>query len=236
MLSQFKSMMVCVAVATLASVGIQSEAAGQGCSTCSQSSAFGFPSDAGCGAGGCGAGGCASGRCGLRNGELRASLDQAQERNGLVAARNDAWPKPFNCIDRQLYERQWGKYIDAGYERTCVLSSMHFDQSTNELSQFGRTIVSGLVQNMPQARKVVYIHRDGDEQRSQERLENVRESIEYMFGHNTPAQVAFSNQAPVRVSALRVETLQRLEAEATPVPIIPIASGTTSVQQGAGGN
>ena len=232
MLSQFKSMVLCVAVATLASVGTQGEAAGQGCSTCTGSSAFGFPSDAG----GCGAGGCGSGGCGLRSGELRASLDQAQERNGLVAARNDAWPKPFNCVDRQLYESQWGKYIDAGYERQCVLSSVHFDQETNKLSRFGRTIVSGLVQNMPQARKTIYIHRDADEQLSQERLDNVRESIEYMFGHNTPAQVAFTNQVPVRVGALRIETLQRLEAEATPVPIIPIAAGTTSVQQSAGGN
>ena len=134
-----------------------------------------------------------------------------------------------------MYERTWGKYIDAGYERQCVLSSIHFDDETNELSQFGRTIVSGLVQNMPQARKTIYVHRDGDQQRSQERLDNVRSSIEYMFGHNIPAQVAFSAQRPVRVSALRVETLQRLEAEATPVPIIPIASGTTSVQD-QGGN
>ena len=235
MLSQFKSIMLCAAVATLASIGSQGEAVGQGCSACGGSQAFGFPSQNA---------GCASGKCGLGgghghghgNGQLRANLDQAQQRNNLVSARNDAWPKPFTCIDRQLYESQWGKYIDAGYERQCVLSSIHFEKDTNELSQFGRTIVSGLIQNMPQARKTVYIHRDGDQQRSQERLDNVRQSIEYMFGHRTPAQVAFSTQEPVRVSALRVETLQALEAQATPVPIIPIASGTTSVQSAAGGN
>lgn len=226
MLSQFKSMMLCVAVASLASIGVQSEAAGQGCSECGTSSSFGFPSQGG---------GCASGHCGVGDGHLRAHLDQAQERNGLIAARNAAWPKPFTCIDRQLYESQWGKYIDAGYERQCVLSSVHFDPETNELSRFGRTIVAGLIQNMPERRKVIFVNRDGDEQRSQERLDNVRESIEYMFGHYTPAQVAFSAQQPVRVSALRVETLQRLEAEATPVPIIPIAAGNTSVLSASGG-
>lgn len=234
MLSQFKSMMLCVAVATLASIGSQGEAVGQGCSACGGSSAFGFPSqNAGCASGKCGLGGHGHGH---GNGQLRASIDQAQARNGLVSARNDAWPKPFTCIDRQLYENQWGKYIDAGYERQCVLSSIHFEKDSNELSRFGRTIVSGLIQNMPQARKTIYIHRDEDQQRSQERLDNVRETIEYMFGHNAPAQVAFSAQKPQRVSALRIETLQALEAEATPVPIIPIAAGTTSVQNAAAGN
>lgn len=234
MLSQFKSMMLCAAVATLASIGIQGVAVGQGCSACGETSAFGFPSQGGCGAGGCGGGHCGAGGCGIGNGNVRASLDQVHQRNDLVSARNDAWPKPFTCIDRQLYESQWGKYIDAGYVRQCVLSSIHFDQKSNELSEFGRTIVSGLVQNMPRDRKTIYIHRDGDEQRSQERLEHVRDAIHYMFGHNIPAQVAFTSQEPVRGSALRVETLQRLEAEATPVPIIPIASGTTSVTDGSG--
>lgn len=228
MLSQFKSMMLCAAVATLSGVAMQGNAVGQGCSDCAGTPAFGFP---GGGGGGCGAAGC-----GIADGHVRDNLHQAQERNALVAARNDAWPKPFVCVDRQIYENLWGKYIDSGYERQCVLSSMHFDKETGELNDFGRTIVSGLVQNMPQARKTVYVNRDGNQERSQKRMENVRESIEYMFGHNTPAQVAFSNEQPVRGSALRVERLQSLEFEATPVPIIPIASGTQSVAAGVGGN
>ncbi len=225
MLSQFKSMMLCAVVATLAGVGAQGDAVGQACSDCAGTPAFGFPDRGGCGARGCGIG----------DGHVRDNLHQAQERNALVAARNDAWPKPFVCVDRQIYENLWGKYIDSGYERQCVLSSMHFDAETGELNDFGRTIVSGLVQNMPQARKTVYIHRDGNEARSQQRMDSVRQSIEYMFGHNTPAQVAFSGEQPVRGSALRVERLQSLEFEATPVPIIPIASGTQSVSAGVGG-
>jgi hypothetical protein len=215
MLSQFKSMMLCTAVAALAGVAIQSQAIGQECSSCN---------------GGYAARGCGSG-CGVGNGQVRDSIHERQDRNALVAARNDAWPKPFACVDRQIYENLWGKYIDSGYERQCVLSSMHFDES-GELNAFGRTIVTGLVQNMPQARKTIFVHRDGDEQRSQARLDNVRDSIEYMFGHNTPAMVAFSRETPMRVSALRVERLQSLEFEATPVPIIPIASGTQSVSAG----
>jgi len=171
-------MMLCVAVASLASIGSQSVAVGQGCSACGETSTFGFPSQGGRGSGGCSGGHCGAGGCGLGDGSVRASLDQTQKRNDLVSARNDAWPKPFTCIDRQLYESQWGKFIDSGYERQCVLSSIHFKQKTNELSDFGRTIVAGLVQNMPQARKTIYINRDGNEQRSQERLENVRETIQ----------------------------------------------------------
>ena len=220
MLSQFKSMMLCAAVATLAGAVTHGQAVGQGCSACAQTQSFGH--------------GCHGGGCGIGDGHVRDSLQEAQERNALVAARNDAWPKPFSCVDRQIYQGVWGQFIDAGYERQCVLSSIHFDDETNELSTFGKTIVFGLVQNMPHTRKTVYINRDSNEQRSQLRLDNVRGSIEKMFGQAVPAQVAFSNQLPVRGSALRVERLQGLEFEATPVPIIPIASGSQTVSSAAG--
>ena len=225
MLSQFRITMMGAAVIAMAGAAFQGQAVGQECSACSASPAFGFPATSSCGRHG----------CGLGDGHLRASLEQAQARNALVGARNDAWPKPFNCYDRQAYANVWGSFINAGYERQCVLSSVHFDEETNELNAFGKTIVSGLVQNMPQARRTVFVHRGGDEDQAQRRLDSVRESLESMFGQASAAQVAFSSELPVRGSALRVENLQRLEFEAIPVPVIPIASGTTSVSAGIGG-
>ena len=234
MLSQFKSIMLCATVATLASFSMQNQVVGQGCSTCGGAPTFGFPAHKGCGAGGCGSKGCGAGGCGLGDGHLRESIHEGLERSALIAARNDAWPKPFNCADRRVYENVWGKYIDAGYERQTVLSSTHFDSETGELNDFGRTIVSGLLQNMPESRKGLFVHRDGDADRSQQRMDNLREYIQYNYGQNTASRVAFSNELPMRGSGLRVERLQSLEFEATPVPIIPIASGTTSVTAGIG--
>jgi hypothetical protein len=138
-------------------------------------------------------------------------------------------------LDRQGYENTWRPFIDAGYERQCVLSSAHFDSETNELTRFGETIVAGLVQTMPQARKTIFVHRTSDEVQSQQRLESVRNSVDRMFGHVYATQVSFSNQIPATNSALLIERQRELLFEQTPPPTIPVPSGTEGINAGGGG-
>lgn len=187
------------------------------CSTCSDTAVFGYPS------------GCCGGGVGGHRDAHRAQREANQQRRQLVAARNDAWPKPFDCLDRQTYFSMWRPFVEAGYERHCVLSSVHFDRDTNELNDYGRTMLAGIIQNMPQARKTVFIHQDTDLETSQARMDHVRSTINGTYGHMTSAQVAFSNELPFQAPANRLEVLSELEFDNVPTPVIPIATGTNSV-------
>ncbi len=195
----------------------------QNCNSCS--SDFSYPGSVSqCG--GCGdCGGCQSGGSGNR-----PKLDSMKALNHKVCARNDAWPKPFNCADRQLYFTMWNPMIDHGFEEQCVLSSVHFDPETHELNKFGISTVQGIMQNMPTSRKKVFINRDSDQSISQARLNNVDNVIHTYYKQVAPnAEVAFSNLMPSSIRGPRAETINKLFLQGAPAPIIPISSGSQSV-------
>lgn len=242
-MSKVKSiLMVAVAVtgATLAS-----SCFGQGCQTCQSSNqVFGFappvhqsvPMAATCNGscgggqvyagstGGCGAAGCKGGQF---FSELQARKAHARMIHDRTMARNGAWPKPFDCADRQLYFQIWEPMIDQGFEEQCVLTSAHFNAETNQLNKFGQHAVAGIMQNMPSTRRTVFINRDTDMQVSEIRRQAVRETINTFYSQGGPAQVAFSQKRPVTTSGLKGELIQREWLGSMPAPAIPVSVGQT---------
>ena len=208
-----------------AAIWLSASCQAQNCQSCN--SDFGYPSGVSSygGCGGCGSGGSGD----------HPKLDQMKALNSKVCARNDAWPKPFNCADRQLYFTMWQPMIDQGFEEQCVLTSVHFDPETHQLTKFGISTVAGIMQNMPSARKKVFVNRDSDPSVSQARLNNVQKTVATYYGQVAPnAQVAYSNLMPSSIKGNRAETINRLFIESAPQPIIPISSGSQSVSTSIG--
>jgi hypothetical protein len=217
----------------------------QGCIGCAQTpqivqgSSFGYPSAS---YGDCGDPGC--GTCGGRQqgdhprmDAMRAHHDELHAYYHKIYGRNDAWPMPWNCADRQLYFQIWDPMVDQGFEEQCVLSSAHFDPQTNQLNKFGQHAVAGIMQNMPSTRKHVFVHREGDEQLNAARLAAVTDTINTFYGQQLdgPPRVSFSTRLPNTISGAQAEGINRLWFEKMPSPIIPISSGET-VNSAVGGN
>ena len=202
-----------------AAIWMSSTCQAQNCSSCTAE--FSYPGSSQCG-------GCDT--CGGGSGKYRPKLEEWKALNAKVCARNDAWPKPFNCADRQLYFEIWRPMIDQGFEEQCVLTSVHFDPETNELNRFGIFTVQGILQNMPTSRKKVFVNRDVDQSVSQARMDNVNQVVKTYYNHMAPnAEVAFSNMLPSSIKGNRAETINQLFIEGAPTPIIPISSGSQSV-------
>lgn len=203
-----------------------SGALAQDCSTCGGSfgsSQFGYPSTGGS----CG--------CGVGGGSHHERMDAIRAENAKITARNDAWPKPFSCADRQLYQEIWAPMIDQGFEEQCLLSSEHFDASNHTLNRLGMSAVAGIMQNMPSHRKHVFINRDIDETVSQARWEAVNSTVRTYYGQIAPnAQVAFSNKQPSSVSGAWAEAISNKYLLAAPAPVIPISSGKQTVASSVG--
>lgn len=179
--------------------------------------------------GGCGHGGCLSG--GLRGGsgsgldELKAKRAHQRAINAKITARNDAWPKPFACADRQLYHSFFGRQVDQGWEEQCVLEAAHFDPESNELNKFGQQAVAGIMQNNPDHRRTVFIHRNVDDSINQQRRSTVQETINTFYGQDTNAQVAFSSKRPVTTSGTRAAQIQEQWIGAQATPAIAVGAG-----------
>jgi hypothetical protein len=195
---------------------------GQDCSRCCSPSCFGYPSVAGCG--------CESGAYGQH-----PKLEAFCEENALIAARNDAWPKPFDCADRQLYHSMFNAMIDSGFEGQCALGPEHFDTKTNELNRFGVQAVAGIMQNMPSHRKQVFVNRDAEEHVSQARVDSVNSLVQTFYGHVAPnANVSLSTKLPASVSGRVAEGISSMYIEGAPVPVIPISAANQGIAGSVG--
>ena len=191
-------------------------AVGQDCGACAES--------------GCGTGFGYPGKSGHFGGSRHEKFEALKAQNAKIAARNDAWPKPFNCADRQLYHEIWAPMINEGFEEQCVLNETHFDSGTHELNRFGLHTVAGIVQNMPSHRKHVFVTQDADETITQARLANVQTTLQTYYGQIAPsAQVSLSTKQPAFISGVRAETISNKFISGQPVPNIPISSANSTV-------
>ena len=213
------------AVAVTGAMMFSGDCLAQGCPGCAQASPTYVGYSGACDS--CGSQGCRSGGHQARREEFHAKIDHAKSINAKVCARNAAWPKPFDCADRQLYFSMWGAMIDQGFEEQCVLNASHFDPATNELNSFGLHTVSGIMQNMPSNRKEVFVHREADATSNDQRMAAVKKTIDTFYGQSGPARVSFSTKLPVTLRGEKAEAIMRLGGENRPTPIIPISSGDT---------
>ena len=194
------------------------------CSSCGVSdTTFGYPggSCATCG------GGVHGGR--HQHGEvLKAKLQHAQAYSAKVSARNQAWPKPFNCADRQVYSAMWGPLLDAGFADQTTINGVHFGED-GKLTRYGKTQIAGIMRNMPQHRKVVYVQRDRDEFTTQQRYNEVQQVVSTFYGQS--GRVALTDRNPINQTGIRAEATTNAYYGALPTPNIPISDGSSSVSQ-----
>ena len=121
--------------------------------------------------------------------------------------------------------------INEGFEAQCTLRSEHFDPKTHELNRFGLQTVAGIMQNMPSTYKKVYVNQDHDPTISKARKQSVESVVGTFYSQIAPdAQVAFTTKLPPSIRGIKAEGINKLFTEGAPMPIIPISSGSDSVQ------
>jgi hypothetical protein len=193
---------------------------------------FGYPGFGGSSASGCSAGGGAG--CGVGS-SLRERADHLAEIHRRDFARNQAWPKPFDCADRQLYFAMWDPMFEQGIRCNCLFTSVHFDPNTNELNQTGRSKVQAIFQNNPIGQKIALLQNAGNSRDVQARLQNLQNTIDTWYGQNAFMEVALSDYSPTIFTGSRSQLLNELRAKQTAAPIIPVASGTGTTSDVASG-
>ena len=163
---------------------------------------------------------------------LKAKLDHAREYNAKVAGRNAAWPKPFTCGDRQLFFAYWSPMVAAGYADQNTVTGVHFKDGGTTLSRYGEKQIAGIMRNMPTEHKVVFVQRDGDEATTQARYNEVQTLVNNWYGH--AGQVRLTDRNPINQNGKRAEATTNNYFGALSPPVIPVASGTSSINASVG--
>lgn len=207
---------------------------GNGCSSCNTGGTFGYPSG-NCGGAAYGGGHFGQGKFANARADIRSQIDQMKVQSEKVRARNDAWPKPFACADRQAYHNLWNGFYESGFVAHCTLIDEHFDSETGELNRFGQSVVQGLMKNSPNGQRELFIY-DG---RSNLDLETKRRSVvalvDQWYG-NEQIQVSSTTRWPMQGSGMRSEATNQLFVDTTPEPVITVPTGSGSTSDVNAGN
>lgn len=199
------------------------------CSETRAQGSFGFPA----GGGGACAGGCADvGSIGAQQrafgyGQFQDRFRATQAQNDKIYARNSAWPKPFACGSRQHYHNMWRSMFDAGWEDQCILTATHFDEN-GDLTRYGKQQISGMMMNMPQARRVIFVQKLANPADTENRVAKVQNVIQTWYPHRS-GMVQVSTRVPATMSGLRAADISEKATGAAPAPVIPIADGASGV-------
>lgn len=199
--------------------------------------------------GGYPADGCASGICGgngfgypgagggrLHKGAVGQRVHHLKEVHRRDFARNQAWPMPFNCADRQLYHEIWNPMIESGIRWNCVFTAQHFDPDTNQLNSAGRAKIKGIFRNSPINQKMALVQNAGDSSVVEMRLQNLRNVIDQWYGADSFTEIAKASEFPGSFAGSRAQSINFQYVEQTPPPMIPVASGTGSTSDVGVGN
>lgn len=177
------------------------------------SSSFGYPT--------------AGATCG-RGGQIRQNWQQshaeARAQAEKVFLRNEAWPKPFACWDRQSYFAVWHPMYDAGLASELTLQDAHFEHQTDKLNNFGLRRLAAIIGNQSQQHPTVWVAPSADDKLTQSRVEYVRFMVDRLLNTTAGATVAVSDQSLVPITGRYHSTVNQLRTQQTPAPVISIGN------------
>lgn len=162
---------------------------------------------------------------------MEAHFDVIKQHADLIARRNDAWPKPFQCYDRQAYHQIWYVNSSAGWANECTLTPDHFDAKTHHLNKAGLSKVAGIMSNLPEPARQIWVYTEGDAAIANARLSSVNEVLSENYSHWNAPPVAMTRHLPHGMSGSLVEDVQTKFVQSLPAPKVPAATGTTITGQ-----
>ena len=116
--------------------------------------------------------------------------------------------------------------LDAGFADQTTVTGTHFGED-GKLTRYGKQQIAGIMRNMPQNRKVVYVQRDRDEATTQQRFNEVQQVVSMFYGQS--GRVALTDRNPINQTGQRAEATTNNYYNALAPPIIPVADGSSTV-------
>ena len=139
----------------------------------------------------------------------------------LDTRRNNCWPNPFVCPDRQAVRTPIALMVAKGWERQNMLGDHHFEPSGGQLTEAGRLKVRWIVEEVPRHHRAVFVRRAETPEETAARIDVVQEeSIRLARGGDLPP-VLETTLGPGGWPASRVDAIGRKFESSTPDPRLP---------------
>ena len=135
--------------------------------------------------------------------------------------RNNCWPKPFVCPDRQSVRAPFVTMVAKGWQRQNTLGDHHFEVDTGQLNRTGQLKVRWILTQAPAAHRSIYVHRAIDPAQTTTRIDAVQQlAIRILPKGQLPAVMETHLPAP-GWSAEQMDAIGRRYQATIPDPRLP---------------
>ena len=142
--------------------------------------------------------------------------------------RNKMWPSPFTAADTRSVMAIFDQQRSNGWRLHNTLSTAMFDSKTNCLTEAGKAHVKWIVTNAPQARRVVFVLQDADQQVTSTRVESAQLAISEVLPVGPLPQIYLTDREPIGSSGVYQTAINRAMANSVPAPRLTASSGSSS--------
>lgn len=147
--------------------------------------------------------------------------------------RNKMWPAPFTAMDTNSVISIFDQQRSNGWRLHNTLSSAMFDPNTNQLTDAGKAHVKWIVTQAPQARRVVFVLQDSDQQLTATRIESTQLAISEAVPVGPLPQIYLTDREPFGSSGVYQTAIHRAMANSVPAPRLTAAGGSSGSNSAA---
>ena len=142
--------------------------------------------------------------------------------------RNRMWPAPFTAADTNSVTAIFDQQRSNGWRLHNTLSTAMFDPKTNCLTDSGKAHVKWIVTHAPQARRVVFVLQDADQQLTATRVESTQLAISEVVPVGPLPQIYLTDREPSGSSGVYQTAINRAMANSVPAPRLTSTGGSSS--------
>jgi hypothetical protein len=115
--------------------------------------------------------------------------------------RNNEWPHPFICADRNYAVAPFAVMIANGWQRQNLIGENYFEDGDKKLNSAGIERIRNILRQAPVEHRVLFVQRDLNEQVTNARLDLVQEAVASLQPKGPLPEVLVSNMVPEGRSA-----------------------------------
>jgi len=135
--------------------------------------------------------------------------------------RNNCWPKPFVCPDREAVREPFFAMVAKGWQRQNTLGDYHFEGETGKLTEAGELKVRWIVEQAPRHHRTIFVRRADSPEETAARIDLVQQAAIQWVPEGELPPVLETNLDAGSWPADRVDTIDRKFRDTTPDPRLP---------------
>ncbi len=164
--------------------------------------------------------------CSLFSNSARADWHSFWDRVHLDFHRMNAYPQPFNEMDRRATALPIAIMTNNGWRMQNTVGHELFHPETQQLTRAGELKVHWIMTQAPEPRRTVYVLRGNNSSATSVRMQSVERAVANMTMANTQSpDVVLTGQPPRGGSGEYYDRIRRGYEASTPSPRLPGGDG-----------